>query len=181
MYLNFSVISLFGKVEIGNGTRTLILFENICAAYAMFPHIGPCIDESESFYLFQIVDDVLLISIFVQPFQWAPNSECDTQVHMWSRFLIVDTQFQLHLFFKWVQLICILFTWQAVFVGHDHGLDWCCPYHKLWLCYARHTGYGGYGNWPRGARIVEITEDPFSIKSWIRMEDGLVHSEVILS
>ncbi|XP_044504622.1 probable inactive purple acid phosphatase 16 isoform X2 [Mangifera indica] len=70
---------------------------------------------------------------------------------------------------------------KAVFVGHDHGLDWCCPYHKLWLCYARHTGYGGYGNWPRGARIVEITEDPFSIKSWIRMEDGLVHSEVILS
>ncbi|KAJ0042312.1 hypothetical protein Pint_17752 [Pistacia integerrima] len=70
---------------------------------------------------------------------------------------------------------------EAVFVGHNHGLDWCCPYWKLWLCFARHTGYGGYGNWARGARIVEITEDPFSIKSWIRMEDGDVHSEVILS
>lgn len=30
--------------------------------------------------------------------------------------------------------------WQAVFVGHTHGLDWCCPYKKLWLCFARHTG-----------------------------------------
>ncbi|OMO86113.1 hypothetical protein COLO4_21308 [Corchorus olitorius] len=70
---------------------------------------------------------------------------------------------------------------KAVFVGHNHGLDWCCPYKKLWLCYARHTGYGGYGNWPRGSRILEISEEPFSIKSWIRMEDGTVHSEVILS
>ncbi|XP_054803782.1 probable inactive purple acid phosphatase 16 isoform X2 [Prosopis cineraria] len=70
---------------------------------------------------------------------------------------------------------------KAIFVGHNHGLDWCCPYKKLWLCYARHTGYGGYGNWPRGARIVEISEKPFSLRSWIRMEDGNVHSEVVLS
>ncbi|GMH18695.1 hypothetical protein Nepgr_020536 [Nepenthes gracilis] len=71
---------------------------------------------------------------------------------------------------------------KAVFVGHNHGLDWCCPYkNKLWLCYARHTGYGGYGNWARGVRLVEITPQPFSLKSWIRMEDGAVHSEIILS
>lgn len=70
---------------------------------------------------------------------------------------------------------------QAIFVGHDHGNDWCCPYQKMWLCYARHTGYGGYGNWPRGARILEIVEQPFSLKSWIRMEDGAVHSHVLLS
>ncbi|XP_052211572.1 probable inactive purple acid phosphatase 16 [Diospyros lotus] len=70
---------------------------------------------------------------------------------------------------------------KAVFVGHNHGLDWCCPYkNKLWLCFARHTGYGGYGNWPRGARILEITPQPFSLKSWVRMEDGQSHSEVIL-
>ncbi|XVE95873.1 hypothetical protein REPUB_Repub02eG0171900 [Reevesia pubescens] len=70
---------------------------------------------------------------------------------------------------------------KAVFVGHNHGLDWCCPYKKVWLCFARHTGYGGYGNWARGSRILEINEEPFSIKSWIRMEDGSVHSEVTLS
>ncbi|KAL8493904.1 hypothetical protein ACS0TY_024895 [Phlomoides rotata] len=70
---------------------------------------------------------------------------------------------------------------KAIFVGHNHGLDWCCPYKKLWLCFARHSGYGGYGNWSRGARILEITQQPFSLKSWIRMEDGHIHSEVNLS
>ncbi|KAH6779663.1 purple acid phosphatase 16 [Perilla frutescens var. hirtella] len=70
---------------------------------------------------------------------------------------------------------------KAVFVGHNHGLDWCCPHKKLWLCFARHTGYGGYGSWARGARILEINQQPFSLKSWIRMEDGSTHSEVILS
>ncbi|KAK2454271.1 putative inactive purple acid phosphatase [Trifolium repens] len=70
---------------------------------------------------------------------------------------------------------------KAIFVGHNHGLDWCCPYKKLWLCYARHTGYGGYGDWPRGARVLEITHKPFSLRSWIRMEDGNVHSEIVLS
>lgn len=70
---------------------------------------------------------------------------------------------------------------QAVFVGHDHGNDWCCPYKNMWLCYARHTGYGGYGNWPRGARILEIVDRPFALKSWIRMEDGFVHSHILLS
>ncbi|KAJ8497683.1 hypothetical protein OPV22_008235 [Ensete ventricosum] len=70
---------------------------------------------------------------------------------------------------------------KAIFAGHNHGLDWCCPYKNLWLCFARHTGYGGYGDWPRGSRILSMTEQPFSIESWIRMEDGTKHSHVILS
>lgn len=70
---------------------------------------------------------------------------------------------------------------KAIFVGHNHGLDWCCPYEKLWLCFARHTGHGGYGGWPRGARIVEIAENPFSVHSWIRMENGTTHSYIVLS
>ncbi|XP_023526627.1 probable inactive purple acid phosphatase 16 isoform X1 [Cucurbita pepo subsp. pepo] len=73
---------------------------------------------------------------------------------------------------------------KAVFVGHNHGLDWCCPHsphnttNKLWLCFARHSGYGGYGNWARGARIIQITHQPFSLKSWIRMEDAQLHSPI---
>lgn len=67
---------------------------------------------------------------------------------------------------------------KAVFVGHNHGLDWCCPWRNLWLCFARHTGYGGYGNWARGARMIQITEDPFSLSSWIRMEDDTSHSHI---
>lgn len=70
---------------------------------------------------------------------------------------------------------------KAVFAGHNHGLDWCCPYKSLWLCFSRHTGYGGYGSWSKGARILEMTESPFSLKSWIRMEDGTEHSHVVLS
>lgn len=70
---------------------------------------------------------------------------------------------------------------KAVFVGHNHGLDWCCPYKSLWLCYARHTGYGGYGSWGKGARILEVHQNPFSLKSWIRMETEETHSEVILT
>ncbi|XP_037484131.1 probable inactive purple acid phosphatase 16 [Triticum dicoccoides] len=71
---------------------------------------------------------------------------------------------------------------KAIFVGHNHGLDWCCPYEKLWLCFARHTGHGGYGDWPRGARIVDISEKKhFSVNSWIRMENGSTHSHVTLS
>ncbi|KAK3166470.1 hypothetical protein QOZ80_1AG0046190 [Eleusine coracana subsp. coracana] len=70
---------------------------------------------------------------------------------------------------------------KAIFVGHNHGLDWCCPYEKLWLCFARHTGYGGYGSWAKGARVIQITEKPFSIVSWIRMENGTTHSDFTLS
>lgn len=34
----------------------------------------------------------------------------------------------------------------VTFVGHNHGNDWCCPHPAgLYICYARHTGYGGYG------------------------------------
>ncbi|KAK8918515.1 putative inactive purple acid phosphatase 16 [Platanthera zijinensis] len=69
---------------------------------------------------------------------------------------------------------------KAVFVGHNHGLDWCCPHGQLWLCFARHTGHGGYGDWPRGSRIIQMTEHPFSLTSWIRMEDGTNHSRVSL-
>ena len=72
--------------------------------------------------------------------------------------------------YHYVELFFSL-SWQAIFVGHNHGLDWCCPYEKLWLCFARHTGYGGYGDWPREARIIEITQQPFSFRTWIRMED----------
>ncbi|GLJ13421.1 hypothetical protein SUGI_0211940 [Cryptomeria japonica] len=70
---------------------------------------------------------------------------------------------------------------KAVFVGHNHGLDWCCPCKNLWLCFARHTGYGGYGSWPRGARILELVEGNSELKSWIRMEDGTTHSHMTIT
>ncbi|RWR74713.1 putative inactive purple acid phosphatase 16 [Cinnamomum micranthum f. kanehirae] len=57
----------------------------------------------------------------------------------------------------------------AIFVGHNHGLDWCCPTENFWLCYARHTGLwrGVMEPGRQGLEIIDITEQPFSIKSWI--------------
>ena len=82
-------------------------------------------------------------------------------------------------------------------VGHDHGNDFCCPTttnssssnnntdahstSSLHLCFGRHSGYGGYGKWDRGARIYEVElkrltalseKTATSWKSWVRMESG---------
>jgi hypothetical protein len=61
-------------------------------------------------------------------------------------------------------------------VGHNHGNDYCCSYRNsngngnnkndddsaandddFFLCYGRHSGYGGYGSWDRGVRIYELS------------------------
>lgn len=60
--------------------------------------------------------------------------------------------------------------------GHNHKNDYCCPYQGINLCYARHSGYGGYGPhapWIQGTRILElnITDDTWDINTWIRLED----------
>jgi len=86
-----------------------------------------------------------------------------------------------------------------VFVGHNHGNDWCCPvrvaeaggdrHEQGWnahLCYGRHSGYGGYSTpsmYLRGARVVEVDlamakgflskqAGGQGISSWVRLEDG---------
>lgn len=78
----------------------------------------------------------------------------------------------------------------AITSGHDHGNDWCerdeknvGPYS---YCFARHTGYGGYGNWARGSRVFEVVlkercEDQLdSVKTWIRLEDHSTANTTIL-
>ncbi|KAJ3272832.1 purple acid phosphatase, partial [Blyttiomyces sp. JEL0837] len=50
----------------------------------------------------------------------------------------------------------------AAFTGHDHGTGWCCPGLKgshlegIQFCFGKHSGYGGYGDWERGARVIEL-------------------------
>jgi len=68
---------------------------------------------------------------------------------------------------------------RAVFVGHNHGNDFCGNYAGIQLCYGRHTGYGGYGDWKRGARIIEmslIDQQQWTYDTWIRYEDGVVEA-----
>jgi hypothetical protein len=64
----------------------------------------------------------------------------------------------------------------SVHVGHDHDNDYYASYHNITLSYGRKTGFGGYfhNKFLRGARVLELTEQPFSIKTWIRQEDGSV-------
>ncbi|KAL7566122.1 hypothetical protein ACA910_003895 [Epithemia clementina (nom. ined.)] len=104
-------------------------------------------------------------------------------------------------------------------VGHDHGNDYCCPLQQgqsddngnnkgdgaerqlpegaaninaspLHLCFGRHSGYGGYGTWDRGARLYELQllrtngelsalnkTTMFRWKSWVLMESGTIRDE----
>lgn len=79
-------------------------------------------------------------------------------------------------------------TARVITVGHDHGNAWCCPGSAAaspHLCFGRHSGYGGYGDWARGARVFELSADAtarggVALRTWVRMEDGSVNSEQVL-
>ncbi|KAJ1559789.1 hypothetical protein HK405_009347 [Cladochytrium tenue] len=86
----------------------------------------------------------------------------------------------------------------ATFSGHDHGTGWCCEgppsgsgasagLERVQMCFAKHSGYGGYGTWDRGARVVTLYKsDPATgsgntslttlarWSTWIRMENASV-------
>jgi hypothetical protein len=86
----------------------------------------------------------------------------------------------------------------SVYSGHDHGDAWC----GLWpnstnisgenitgdegpfLCFCKHTGYGGYGTWNRGARNLRLTfgkKGTMEVETWVRMENGEVVQRVGLN
>lgn len=45
---------------------------------------------------------------------------------------------------------------RAVFCGHDHKNDYLGNLHGVTLTYGRCSGYAGYGDWQRGARLIDI-------------------------
>lgn len=82
----------------------------------------------------------------------------------------------------------------SVYVGHDHGNAWCATWpgstrrkrEGPFLCFGKHTGYGGYGNWHRGARMVRLSfpdDGPagMEVETWVRLEDGRVVTRVNLN
>lgn len=99
----------------------------------------------------------------------------------------------------------------SIYVGHDHGAAWCGVWPmsnatgkrhdetgakgrtKPFLCFSRHTGYGGYGSWARGSRIVQLAfedldgngqfdaQDVMRVETWVRMENGAVITRVTLN
>lgn len=64
----------------------------------------------------------------------------------------------------------------GVFVGHDHVNDFRGELHGVSLCYGRKTGYNNYGreDFPKGARIILLTENMPGFQSWLRLDDGTV-------
>ncbi|KHN93833.1 Metallophosphoesterase domain protein [Metarhizium album ARSEF 1941] len=83
----------------------------------------------------------------------------------------------------------------GLFYGHDHGKSWCYRWDSLLpgmdvagsglnLCYGQHSGYGGYGDWIRGARQIVVTRDKLAdltVDTYIRLESGAVVGAVSLN
>ncbi|KAH8656557.1 Metallo-dependent phosphatase-like protein [Tricladium varicosporioides] len=82
----------------------------------------------------------------------------------------------------------------SIYSGHDHGDAWCGNWptikgvdesvSKPHVCFCKHTGYGGYGNWKRGARNVMLRFDEggrMEVETWVRMEGGEVVQRVDLN
>ncbi|KAK7418100.1 hypothetical protein QQZ08_011387 [Neonectria magnoliae] len=83
----------------------------------------------------------------------------------------------------------------GLFSGHDHGNTWCYKWDSLVegmnitgnginLCYGQHSGYGGYGDWIRGAREIVVTQDKLSdlaVDTHIRLESGDIVGAVSLN
>lgn len=53
----------------------------------------------------------------------------------------------------------------------------------IFLCFGRHTGYGGYGRWTRGSRQIRLNERTLALQidTWNRLEDGSVSGAVVLN
>lgn len=62
----------------------------------------------------------------------------------------------------------------GTFCGHDHVNDYHGTLHGIRLCYGRATGLNTYGRegFPRGARVIRLTEGERDFTTWLRLEDG---------
>ncbi len=45
---------------------------------------------------------------------------------------------------------------KAIFCGHDHVNDFVGEIQKIKVIYGRCSGYSGYGDWERGARLIDL-------------------------
>lgn len=85
----------------------------------------------------------------------------------------------------------------SVYSGHDHGNSWCGTWPRSEelgpkICFVKHTGYGGYGSWRRGSRVLGLKFDGngehgtrenggMEVESWVRLEEGDVVQRVSLN
>ena len=85
----------------------------------------------------------------------------------------------------------------SVYSGHDHGDSWCGRWpdgtlpgktaSRPFLCFCKHSGYGGYGSWNRGVRMIELSfggaqgAGNMSVDTWVRMQQGDIVTSVSLN
>lgn len=88
----------------------------------------------------------------------------------------------------------------SVYSAHDHGDSWCGRWsnetlpgygvgggssqERPFLCFCKHSGWGGYGNWRRGVRQVKLAFDEngkMQVNTWVRMQGGDVITAVSLN
>lgn len=64
----------------------------------------------------------------------------------------------------------------GIFCGHDHDNDFAVGYMDILLAYGRYSGGDTVYNHlsPKGARVIEISQDNRNIDTWLRLADGSV-------
>jgi 3',5'-cyclic AMP phosphodiesterase CpdA len=70
----------------------------------------------------------------------------------------------------------------GTFVGHDHVNDYVGELHGIRLCYGRGSGFSTYGrdSFPRGARVIRLTQGKREFETWMRLEDDVKVTEQLL-
>lgn len=61
----------------------------------------------------------------------------------------------------------------GVFTGHDHDNNYIGILHDVALAFGQTSGYGGYGKFAKGSRIIELKEGEYSFNTWIATQDGV--------
>ena len=64
----------------------------------------------------------------------------------------------------------------GMFVGHDHVNNYIGIHQGIAMGYGQVSGADAYGKFPRGSRIVELTEGNRSFESWIRTAEGVSYN-----
>ncbi|QHT63757.1 metallophosphoesterase family protein [Paenibacillus lycopersici] len=67
----------------------------------------------------------------------------------------------------------------GTFCGHDHVNDYWGALHDIRLCYGRATGFQTYGRegFPRGARVIQLTQGERDFATYVRLDGGSVIRE----
>jgi hypothetical protein len=61
----------------------------------------------------------------------------------------------------------------GVFVGHDHYNNYIGILHDVALAFGQTSGFGGYGDFAKGSRIIELKEGEYAFNTWISTQEGV--------